>query len=358
MAAAEQHHLAAPASARLYDRHYRRVLSFCLWRLGKREDAEDAAQSTFLNAHNALSRGATPQSEGAWLLAIAANVCRARWRVQQSRPAEVGQEPADLAAVPAPEHDGDLVGALRAALGRLPEQQRRAFALREWRGLSYAEIADELRTTESAVAALVFRARESLTDSLRDERPSRRSFGLDLGSLAAWAKTLLGGTAAKVVVAGAVAGVATMTVAVPLEHAHRSRPATRPAHALAAAAPAVTPATQRRGRTGVTRTRRTIHARTSGRPSATHPIPPRASSPTRAPATQVPSPSPAPSAATGPPPTAPSAPVAPPVTPPAGPSAPTEVVTEVAGVVDQVTGTVTQVTSQVPATRVLPKLGP
>src|ERR671934_1093772 len=71
MAAVEPHPLVDPtATARLYDLHYERVLSFCLWRLGRREDAEDAAQTTFLNAHRALGRGTTPRSEGSWLLAI------------------------------------------------------------------------------------------------------------------------------------------------------------------------------------------------------------------------------------------------------------------------------------------------
>src|SRR6266576_1485209 len=73
-------------TARLYERHYRRVLSYCLWRLGKREDAEDAAQTTFLNAHRALSGGTTPESESSWLLTIANNVCLARWRSQKWRP--------------------------------------------------------------------------------------------------------------------------------------------------------------------------------------------------------------------------------------------------------------------------------
>src|SRR6266566_7412206 len=121
-------------TARLYERHYRRVLSYCLWRLGKREDAEDAAQTTFLNAHRALSGGTTPESESSWLLTIANNVCLARWRSQKCRPPEVAAEPEALAAHAAPEHDHELVGHLQAALAGLPEVQRRAFVLREWQG--------------------------------------------------------------------------------------------------------------------------------------------------------------------------------------------------------------------------------
>src|SRR2546430_17458733 len=73
-------------TARLYERHYRRVLSYCLWRLGKREDAEDAAQTTFLNAHRALSGGTTPESESAWLPTNAPNPCPRRWRAPAGPP--------------------------------------------------------------------------------------------------------------------------------------------------------------------------------------------------------------------------------------------------------------------------------
>jgi RNA polymerase sigma-70 factor (ECF subfamily) len=206
-------------TARLYERHYRRVLSYCLWRLGKREDAEDAAQTTFLNAHRALSGGTTPESESSWLLTIAHNVCLARWRSQRCRPPERAAEPEALAAYAAPEHDHALVGHLQAALARLPEVQRRAFVLREWQGLSYAEIATELETTETAVAALVFRARRALAETLADERaPSRAGVALNVTSLFGWLKSLLGGTAAKLAVAGAVVGAAGIAAGVPLVH--------------------------------------------------------------------------------------------------------------------------------------------
>src|ERR671924_1320355 len=139
MAAVEPQAVAAPAraAAELYERHYRRVFSYCLWRLGKREDAEDAAQTTFVNAINGLKRGAVPVSESPWLLAIAGNVCLARWRAQRSRAAELAQEPATLAELPAPETDRQLIRRLEAALAALPEAQRRAIVMREWQGLSY-----------------------------------------------------------------------------------------------------------------------------------------------------------------------------------------------------------------------------
>jgi DNA-directed RNA polymerase specialized sigma24 family protein len=62
----------------LFERHERRITSFCRWQLGNREDAEDAAQTTFLHAFAALRRGVVPVAEVSWLLAIARNVCLTR----------------------------------------------------------------------------------------------------------------------------------------------------------------------------------------------------------------------------------------------------------------------------------------
>src|ERR687886_1421000 len=95
MAAVEPERVAAPSTKaeQLYECHYPRVLAYCLWRLRKREDAEDAAQTTFLNALRSLSRGTPPDAETAWLLTIAQNVCRARWRTQQKRPPQLPHAP-------------------------------------------------------------------------------------------------------------------------------------------------------------------------------------------------------------------------------------------------------------------------
>jgi hypothetical protein len=51
---------------------------------------------------------------------------------------------------------------LCAALESLPDKQRRAILLREWRGLSYSEIAEELNVSHAAVETMLFRARRSL----------------------------------------------------------------------------------------------------------------------------------------------------------------------------------------------------
>jgi RNA polymerase sigma-70 factor (ECF subfamily) len=187
-------------AAALYERHAGRVFGYCLSRLSQREDAEDAVQTTFLHAVRSLRRGVVPLVESAWLIGIARNVCRARWEAagRESRlesvcdPVELDQGNAD----PRGRHD-ELIG-LEEALTRLPEQQRRAVLLRDWRGLSYDEVAEQLGVSHAAVETLIFRGRRTLAELLREEpRATRRrlaSLG-NLGSLSTTAKTALTGAA-------------------------------------------------------------------------------------------------------------------------------------------------------------------
>ena len=56
------------------------------------------------------------------------------------------------------------------ALAELTPNQRRAILMREWQGLSYREIAEELSLSEGAVETLIFRARRSLARKLDRSR--------------------------------------------------------------------------------------------------------------------------------------------------------------------------------------------
>jgi RNA polymerase sigma-70 factor (ECF subfamily) len=192
---------AAEGTRLLYERYYDRVFGYCLYQLGSREEAEDAAQTTFLWAFRGLRRGVVPRAEDSWLFTIAKNACRARHRARgRARQREVVSDPQVLADIsPAPSTQQDELVGLEDALARMPELQRRAILLREWRGLSYREIAEELDISGAAVETLIFRARRSLA-ALLDGKPApkrARRFAFDFGSLGVALKTLLGGTSAK-----------------------------------------------------------------------------------------------------------------------------------------------------------------
>src|SRR3954447_5317374 len=62
----------------LYRRYGKQIYAYCFHRLRSKEEAEDAVQTTFMNAFRSLQRGASTQFEQAWLFKIAQNVCIAR----------------------------------------------------------------------------------------------------------------------------------------------------------------------------------------------------------------------------------------------------------------------------------------
>ena len=198
------------AAAALYERHSSSVFRYCLSRLGGREDAEDAVQTTFLHAVRGLRRGVVPATEIAWLLGIARNVCLSRWESVGRRgrleslcdPHELDRGNAAL------EGSRDELIGVEDALRQLPDRQRQAVLLRDWRGLSYEEVAAQLGVSHAAVETLIFRGRRTLAELL-DESPQAtrrrlRSLG-NLGSLFAWVKAAFSGSAAVTKIAAAAA---------------------------------------------------------------------------------------------------------------------------------------------------------
>jgi len=151
---------------RLYRKHAGDVYRYALVVLRNQADAEDVTQTTFLNAYRAMENGERPRSPQNWLIAIAHNVCRQRFRQSQRRPNEVAYEEELAEAVV----DEDAITAedIRRALGHIAFNQRAALVMRELEGRSYQEIAEILGVSVSAVETLIFRARRALREQLEE----------------------------------------------------------------------------------------------------------------------------------------------------------------------------------------------
>jgi RNA polymerase sigma factor (sigma-70 family) len=205
-------------AARLFEEHSGWIYGYCLRLLRSPEEAEDALQATYLNACRGLNGGVRPQVDSAWLLRIAQNVCLTRLRSSGRRARLERVQDVELLeeTVAAPAHRRDELIGLADALAALPEQQRRAILLREWQGLSYAEVAARLELTQSAVETLIFRARRSLAAAL--ENPGKRkrvrlAHALDVAGLFAAVKGFFAGSASAKLAAAVVVAATTATVA-------------------------------------------------------------------------------------------------------------------------------------------------
>ncbi len=159
------HRLRGESFERIYQRHVGNVYRYALAVLRNPADAEDVTQTTFLNAYRAYERGERPRSAQNWLIAIAHNVCRQRFRQSQRRVDEVAFEE-NLAEAFAADDDAPTAEEIRRALGHLAFNQRAALVMRELEGRSYAEIAEILDLSVSAVETLIFRARRALREQL------------------------------------------------------------------------------------------------------------------------------------------------------------------------------------------------
>jgi len=149
------------AFAVLYRRHHQTIYRYCLSLLRQEADARDALQSSMLAALSSLRGSSIEGAFRPWLFRIAHNesvsIIRGRARVS---PAE---SPPDVASSDDPETREEL-RTLVSDLAALPERQRGALLMREFSGLSYAEIAAVLATSEAAGKQLVYEARSAMQE--------------------------------------------------------------------------------------------------------------------------------------------------------------------------------------------------
>ncbi len=141
------------ATETLIRRYYPAVTRYCRWRCGSRETAEDLTQETFLRLFRSLSGYRQEGRFRAYLFAIANRLCTDESRRAVTDPWE---DKAELLC--ARDENGRVEDRdeLRAALERLPAEQREAVILRFGERLSFRDIAKAtgctLRTAQSRVA--------------------------------------------------------------------------------------------------------------------------------------------------------------------------------------------------------------
>ncbi len=155
------------AMVHLVDRYRDRVFGLCLRMLGQRQDAEDAAQETFIRMLRSLVRWDRRRDFEPWLLAIAANRCRTLLGHRRRRTGQTELHDELLEDKTPNWQDAEqLEEEVALALAQIRAEDRRAFLLFHEQGFAYAEIASILGRPVGTVKTWIHRARRDLATRL------------------------------------------------------------------------------------------------------------------------------------------------------------------------------------------------
>ncbi len=160
----------------------RRVFALCYRLLQDPDEADSAAQDSFLKAYQAMRKKDARELDdpARWITRIAVNSCLDRlrsrkWQFWRKRPKPSEDEGVTLALIrsAAPEAEDryfavQISSRLETALDRLSERQRAVFTLRHYDDLSLDEIGELLGLDVGTVKAHMFRAISKLRGELRD----------------------------------------------------------------------------------------------------------------------------------------------------------------------------------------------
>ncbi|MDC0713713.1 RNA polymerase sigma factor [Stigmatella sp. ncwal1] len=162
----------AAAFNALFQRYARPVQGYLTRLTGSRAAAEDLVQVTFLSLVRARGRFLSGARLKPWLYAIATNAARDQQR-RNARPEELtaeGELPLHAAADTQDPRDLGLERTVQRALSLLPEGQRVPIVLHRFEGMSFAEIAEAMGLTETAVKVRAHRGYARLRELLAHQR--------------------------------------------------------------------------------------------------------------------------------------------------------------------------------------------
>ncbi len=170
------------AFTRLLEQYQTPVYNLCYRMLGEPEQAEDAAQESFLRAYQNMTRYDPQRPFATWLLSISAHHCIDRLRRRRftlfslDAEREDDDRPIELPDVHAldPEREAvrrDEQREVQSALHGLEATDRAAIILRYWYDFSEVEIAESLHLTVSAVKSRLHRARKAVARLLLANSP-------------------------------------------------------------------------------------------------------------------------------------------------------------------------------------------
>jgi RNA polymerase sigma-70 factor, ECF subfamily len=151
----------------LVEKYSRPVFRLGFRMTGNEQDAEDVVQETFMRAFKQFHRFEARASFSTWLYRIAANYSLDLIRAR--RPVETIEDRVLTEPAAGPERlyiSGRVRETLDEALASMTQQERTAFVLRHYEGLSIDEISGTLGVNTNAAKHSVFRAVQKIRKAL------------------------------------------------------------------------------------------------------------------------------------------------------------------------------------------------
>lgn len=158
------------AFSKLVTAYQRPVYNLTYRKLGNPQEAEDAAQETFLRAYSKLNQYNPNHKFSTWVFSIANNHCIDRLRKRRATYVSIDDNPVlqNLESdSPMPEREAarsEQAREVQDLLENLEPEYRTPLILRYWEELSYEEIAQTMDLSVSAVKSRLFRARKQMAD--------------------------------------------------------------------------------------------------------------------------------------------------------------------------------------------------
>jgi RNA polymerase sigma-70 factor (ECF subfamily) len=166
----------------LAGKYHRAMISFLFRMVRNQAVAEELAQEVFLRVYRSRESYRAEAKFTTWLYRIATNLAvnhardtrheRSAQTIYLDAPdEETGTTPDVADDEPTVEQRlvrDERMAAIRTQVMALPERQRMAVLMHKYQGMDYRQIGEVLKLSESATKSLLFRAYQTLRDTLKD----------------------------------------------------------------------------------------------------------------------------------------------------------------------------------------------
>jgi RNA polymerase sigma-70 factor (ECF subfamily) len=165
----------------LVGKYHRQIIHFLYRMVHNEAVAEELAQEVFLRVYRSRESYRAEAKFSTWLYRIATNLAvnhaRDTKHERTAQTLELDSVDAETGTTPEVADDDpnieqrmlreERMAAIRAQVAALPERQRMAVLMHKYQEMDYRQIGDVLKLSESATKSLLFRAYQSLRESLK-----------------------------------------------------------------------------------------------------------------------------------------------------------------------------------------------